>query len=539
MSATPPAPTEIRRDLLWLAAGAIILFTLFLGARDLWNPNEPLYGRAVVEMDRRGDWLVPSVNEMTFDEKPILYFWIALVFSKLVGAVNELTVRLPSALAGVAGVLLVYLLVYPYSSRIRARLSAALFGTTFVVWWSARSVNMDLLVTVTTLAAVLAVSRVLDHGAPPLRGWALAGAAAGLGFLAKGPVGLICPGLALLLYIAWTRRWKALRPAHLLLAAAACIAVAAPWYLWLWGSGETDFLVEVLYRQNFTRFHDPWDHQAPWWYYLPYLLIDMAPWAFFVPLALRLPGRHADERRLERLAWVWIAGIVLFFSLSASKRSAYILPVAPAVAVLAGALADRFLGGPLERWRDVAARWLIGVQGLLLLCAGLYVRAVALDRFPVLARPGRAMALLLIGGGVAVLVGLALRRRTPLAAPAALFSSVACVYLLAGAWVLPEVDIYKSARPFCQQMNAEVGPGEPLAAYRQWKWRASYVYYADRRIDRITTPQELRDYWARPERVYLVVEQDRLAEVRDLLDDPEPRISRPLGTGKVYLFANR
>jgi 4-amino-4-deoxy-L-arabinose transferase-like glycosyltransferase len=525
--------------MLWLAAGALVLFALFLGARDLWNPNEPLYGRAVVEMARQGDWLVPTVNEMTFDEKPILYFWMALVFSKLLGVVNEFTLRLPLVLAGVVGVVLVYLLVYPYSSRSRARLAAALFGTTFVVWWSARSLNMDLLVTVMTLAAVLAVSRVLDHGGSPWRGWALAGAAAGAGFLAKGPVGLICPGLTVLLYIAWTGRWKALRPGPLLLAAAACVAVAAPWYLWLWAAGETDFLVEVLYRQNFTRFHNPWDHQAPWWYYLPYLAIDMAPWALFLPLAFRLPGRDADERRLERLCWVWIAGIVFFFSLSASKRSAYILPVAPAVAILAAALADRFLGGRLERWRNLSVRWVLGAQGLLLLCAGIYLRTVALDRYPIMARPGGAVALLLVAGGAAILSGLALRGRAPLAAPAALFSSVACLYLLAGAWLLPEIDVYKSARPFCQQVNAEVGPDEPLSAYRQWKWRASYVYYADRRIDLIDTPQELLDYWARPEQVYLLVEQRRFDEVQDLLGHPDPVIQRPLGTKRVYLFTNR
>ena len=207
--------------------------------------------------------------------------------------------------------------------------------------------------------------------------------------------------------------------------------------------------------------------------------------------------------------------------------------------MLVAALADRYLGGRLERWRDLSVHWILGAQGLLLLCAGVYLRAVALDRFPVVARPGAAVALLLVGGGAAILTGLALRRRVPLAAPSALFSGVACIYLLGGAWLLPEIDIYKSARPFCERVNAEVGPNEPLSAYRQWKWRASYVYYADRRIDLIDTPQGLRDYWARPEQVYLVVEQGRFEEVRDLLGQPEPLIDMPLASRRVYLFTNR
>ena len=60
MSGLPPGPAEQRRDLLWLAAAATLLFGVALGARDLWNPNEPIYGLAVREMAERGDWLLPT-----------------------------------------------------------------------------------------------------------------------------------------------------------------------------------------------------------------------------------------------------------------------------------------------------------------------------------------------------------------------------------------------------------------------------------------------------------------------------------------------
>ena len=65
----------VRRDLIGLGLVAALLFIPWLGARDLWNPNEPLYGQAVAEMAASGEWLVPTVNGAPFDEKPILYFW--------------------------------------------------------------------------------------------------------------------------------------------------------------------------------------------------------------------------------------------------------------------------------------------------------------------------------------------------------------------------------------------------------------------------------------------------------------------------------
>ena len=89
-----------RRDLLLLTAGCAVLFGLKLGARDLWNPNEPIYGEAVVEMAQRADWLVPHVNGLVFAEKPVLYFWLALLASKLMGAISEASLRVPALLAG-------------------------------------------------------------------------------------------------------------------------------------------------------------------------------------------------------------------------------------------------------------------------------------------------------------------------------------------------------------------------------------------------------------------------------------------------------
>lgn len=96
----------VRLDFAGLLLVACVLFFTSLGARDLWSPNEPIYGRAVVEMAERGDWLIPTVNEVVFAEKPILYYWTALICSRLIGGITELSLRVPSAIAGTISVVL-------------------------------------------------------------------------------------------------------------------------------------------------------------------------------------------------------------------------------------------------------------------------------------------------------------------------------------------------------------------------------------------------------------------------------------------------
>ena len=86
MSRVSTAPVVVRRDLVVVGLAAAILFLTALGARDLWNPNEPTYGRGVAEMAESGTWLMPTVNGLVFAEKPILYFWMARAASVLAAA---------------------------------------------------------------------------------------------------------------------------------------------------------------------------------------------------------------------------------------------------------------------------------------------------------------------------------------------------------------------------------------------------------------------------------------------------------------------
>jgi len=539
MTPMPPSRAEVRRDLTAIVAGTALLFFVALGAKDLWNPNEPVYGQAVAEMAARGDWLVPTVNGRVFAEKPILYYWMALAASQAVGRVSELALRAPSALAGTVGAVLLYLLVVSYAGRTRARLAVALYATTFAVFWGARTVQMDVLVMATTLGVVLAVTRVVDHGAGPAVSWALAGGAAALGLLSKALVGLAVPAVVLAAYLLATRRWRRVRDPRILIVVVALVAIGAPWFGWLVATGRAEFLHELLYRQHFARFVDPWDHERPWWYFLGYFWLDMAPWSVFVPLAIGLPDRDADERRLDLLAWAWIVAPIVLFSLSASKRSAYILPVAPAAAVLASGVAERFLGGRLGRPRTRATVGLLAALGIAALLAAIALWREQVPRYPDLATEIRAVAILLACGGATVVAAVVLMRRARPAGATALFSMVVVLYGLAAVAVLPAVDAHKSARPFCERVASVVGPDLPLRSFGFWEWRGAYAFYLARPIPNLETAAELRAYWDRDERVFVIVESTHLAPLRAVIGEERPRVESRVGSRTAYLFSNR
>ena len=66
--------------ILILLIACFFLFFYKIGARDLWNPDEPRYAQVAREMLGTGEWVVPHLNGQVYTEKPPLYFWlIALI----------------------------------------------------------------------------------------------------------------------------------------------------------------------------------------------------------------------------------------------------------------------------------------------------------------------------------------------------------------------------------------------------------------------------------------------------------------------------
>ena len=526
-----------KKQLVVMLLAAAVLFALFPGSRDLWNPNEPIYGQATREMIDGDTWLLPAINGKVFAEKPVLYYWMARVASFLPGGPNEGNLRLPSVFTALIAAWFLYLLVLPYAGHRRALWAATLFACTFAVFWGARTIQMDILVLGGTIAVLLPLSRVADHGMPPLKGWVLAGLAAGLGFMGKGPVAWVLPALVFCSYAVLTGRTRLLLNRYVLAGGAAAVAVIAPWHLGIWLSGHGDILVEMYYRQNFTRFHNPWDHQSPWWYFIPYFFLDMAPWAFFVPLSFRLPGRDENERRLDLLAWIWIVGIIAFFSLSQSKRSAYIMPVAPAAAYLASGVILRLQDGTLPALRRKLALGIFLILGAAMTAAGIYLVSRVVPEYPELATAGYVAGTVLSLGGLLLLAGLVSRHRGT-AAPVALTGLMAGVYLVAVLVVAPAVDPHKSARVFSGQINELMSGGGELYSYRFWDWRSGYTFYTGRRITNLKSGDELAQLWREDRELFLIVENRRMEEVREILTGAEPVLVREIGSRTAYLFSN-
>jgi 4-amino-4-deoxy-L-arabinose transferase-like glycosyltransferase len=219
-------------------------------------------------------------------------------------------------------------------------LAAAILSTTMTYHDQALSARVDMTLCFFVTAS-LALFYALYRGFLGNALWYFAlYALVGLGTLAKGPLGILLPGLVIATFLALKRRWDlmvkfAFHPGVLL-----ALIVIIGWYGLAITRGGEGFVDRQLLSENVERFFGGSGHSHPIYYYLDYLFTLALPWALFFPFlvwdAFRKDWRDDDDRLFLML---WFAVMFVFFSLAAGKRPVYLLPVYPALALL---LADWF-----------------------------------------------------------------------------------------------------------------------------------------------------------------------------------------------------
>jgi 4-amino-4-deoxy-L-arabinose transferase-like glycosyltransferase len=159
-------------------------------------------------------------------DKPPLELWMQVASVKVLGW-GQVALKLPDALAGAAGVPLLYDTLRRLSGRGGGLVGAAALAVLPVAVLTARSTTLDTTATVFALLAAWLVVLAVQRERPGLL--VLAGVAVGLGFNAKLVEALLpVPALALL-YAAGSRAPWRRRALHLAAAGAVLAVVALSW----------------------------------------------------------------------------------------------------------------------------------------------------------------------------------------------------------------------------------------------------------------------------------------------------------------------
>ena len=505
--------SQARRHLLLLLGICAVLFLMGLGARPLWDIDESRHSVVARGMVESGDWITPRFNGEVFFDKPVLHYWLVAACFKLLGA-TELAARLPSAVLGTALVLLTYCFGRRAGGARVGLLSGLIMATALETVVLARTVVHDMSLAFFVLLALYCFHSAFSSCGLK-RGWYLGlYAASGAAVLAKGPLGVLLPGLAILVFLIIRRRvWATLREAHLVPGIAIFALVAVPWYFMV-GSRNPGFTEYFFLKQNFLRFvSDEVRHSQPFYYYLPVLMVVFFPWSPFLLVGgwdwgCRLVRREAVPDAMMLLI-IWAGTVLVFFSAAGSKLPTYIFPAFPAMAVATAGLLNRSVDGrgrALSNALIVCFSILLLVSFLTATCVPLIAGGQLEDEagldWLALTPPAVVSALVLT-----VALGFLLRARVG-AAIGLVVAQTAMLTVWVLVSILPQMDRYRSSRDLGLYLDSVVPRGERLVFFRRLK--ESALFYTDRGGIVLNEIPDLYRYLDRSRQGMVVMEEKHL-----------------------------
>ncbi len=417
--------TTSRLPLAILAVGGALLLWTGLGIRSLWGP-EGRWAVIVQEMVRSGHYLLPTMNGSVYFDKPLLTYWAMLPFV-WVGGVNEAMLRLPGTIAGVGSVLILFLIGRRlFDARAGFFSAAFLLTAPMFLFWS-RTASAEAINTFTILLMFWAFLKArLDKRPGFLLLFYAVGAA---GCFVKGPV---APAVCLFAVLFFSAIESGLRIEKGRMVGAALWKTVGEEFSWLLSgaavkgilcglllfavllllpvvSSGSWFPARLMWRENVIRFLAPFDHRDPPSVYLVSILQFSAPWTFLMLFGL-VRARYWKPGVSRRWTLACASGVLLFFLVSGSRRSYYILPFLPFLALIAGKSATDWIEETHSK------------DGLMRLAAaataGLFICGAAALCYVYLSMPAYrhgsevVVVLLAIPGSAAALLLLARKKRT-------------------------------------------------------------------------------------------------------------------------------
>ena len=296
-----------------LAVAVLGCFFLGIGGFPLFDLDEGAFSEATREMLASGNYLSTTLNGEPRYDKPILIYWLQATSASLFG-INEFAFRLPSALAGSGWVGLTYLFVRRATIARQALaagiITASALAVSIIVKVATADALLNLLISATLFSAYLSL-RFRERNY-----LYFAFAAMGLGFLTKGPVAVIIPGLVTFLYSALRkdlRGWLALALNGR--GIALFVAIAAPWYVTQYLVEGDGFFRGFFLKHNVDRFSAPMEsHGGSVFYYVPVLLLSVLPYTTLLLKAFA-QWRRIIKDDLQLFLLLWFATVFLIFSL--------------------------------------------------------------------------------------------------------------------------------------------------------------------------------------------------------------------------------
>jgi 4-amino-4-deoxy-L-arabinose transferase-like glycosyltransferase len=305
--------------------------------------DESRFAQSSKQMLESGDFIDIRFGQVPRYKKPVGIYWLQATTTAVAGGGERATIwtyRIASLMGGIAAVWIAFACARVFLTPEASFLGAALLGSSLLMTAEATIATTDAVLLASFLGAQTSLLRVYlsrkqEAAAPSARliyaGWA----ALGISVLVKGPVG---PAVCLVTVSAlclWDREWVWLRQLRPASGLAIALLINLPWAIAIAVASHGQFFEQALGNDFAAKLAGGQEsHGALPGYYLAIATLTLWPVTLLVLPAIGLAvTRHREP--VVRFLLAWIIAAWAMFELVPTKLPHYVLPVYPALALLA------------------------------------------------------------------------------------------------------------------------------------------------------------------------------------------------------------
>jgi 4-amino-4-deoxy-L-arabinose transferase-like glycosyltransferase len=330
-------------ELIAVVLLGVLALTVNIGERPLVDWDEATYAQVAHEALSSGRVFDLSWNGAPYVKKPPLLFWLVTASFRMLGE-SEAAARLPSVIAGVGTLALIYLIAVPVIGRFGALLAGlAPLGFYFFIARGGRECATDAPLIFFSTLAIYALSR-----APARRSWLfLSGLACGLAILSKGLAGVL-PLIVATAGFAFLPGFSAVGPGAVLWMVAGATLAAGPWYLYEALFNYPAFLANFVGYETLRRVtsHLEDDQLGSSFPLVTFASEVRHLWPLILPLVALLVaglrnGLGSSLRRVPPAIWLWMVWLAVTLAAACAVQTRlpwYVLPALVPAALLAAAI---------------------------------------------------------------------------------------------------------------------------------------------------------------------------------------------------------
>ena len=337
-----------------------ITFTYNLSEVPPYHADENFYVTTTRNMVESGDYITPMYHGKKRFAKPILFYWLVAISYKTFG-VNLFSARLVSSLFGAFCIPITYMIARRLFDHKTAIISALLLPGCYLHFQIARWATTDMPLNFFILSTFYFFIRGFQEKSNKDTSYFLMYICMGIGFMIKGPPGIIIPTFVIACYILALKNWEELPQLRLAYGVAIIAVIILPWFVTMLALHGDEFKNHILGAELRDRIV----HDTPFsLYYLGVIIRYYLPWSFFFIAALAkqfeltsispqpIPLKENIFLSLSKKMQVWRSNItkknnqaflfctlwilcpLLLFTLFRVEHSRYMLPVSAPIAII-------------------------------------------------------------------------------------------------------------------------------------------------------------------------------------------------------------